>query len=115
MPRRYGQAMPDPSPVRRAGLRALLPAALLALASPVLVAAVALAPPERGLVLAWFGPIAAEQAVLRAMAADAVPVSSVASGVVATIEPGGIARLRAAGAILVLNAAALRGCFARTS
>ncbi|TQF77205.1 hypothetical protein FK498_13825 [Elioraea sp. Yellowstone] len=107
--------MPHPPPAPRAGLRALLPAALLALASPVLMATVALAPPERGMVLAWFGPIAAEQAALRAMAADAVPVISLAGGVVATIEPGGIARLRAAGAILVLNAAALRGCFARTS
>lgn len=107
--------MPLPRTTPRAGLRALLPAALLALASPVLVAAVALAPPERGMVLAWFGPIAAEQAALRAMAADAVPVSSRAGGVVAAVEPGGIARLRAAGAILVLNAAALRGCFARTS
>lgn len=107
--------MPDPSPVPRAAPGALLPAALLALASPVLMAVVALAPPQRGLVLAWFGPIAAEQAALRAVAADAVPVTSLGGGVVAMIEPGGIARLRAAGAVLIVNAAALRGCFARSS
>lgn len=91
-----------------------MPALLLLLASALALAGTALAPREDGLVAAVFPPGLDRNGVLeRVVAADAVLVRPGAwnwIAVVASTRPGLAARLRAAGAWLVLDPIAAAGC-----
>ncbi len=94
----------------------LLPS-ILALLSLAAAAAIELQPPARGPVAAVFPPWwgAARSMLAAASAGPVVRLGALPSIVVALPAPGGLARLRRAGAWLLLNPAALGGCAAPQS
>lgn len=99
---------------RRGSGASAVPALLLLLASTLSLAGTALAPRDDGLVAAVFPPGLDRNGVLeRVAAADAVLVRLGAwdgIAVAASTRPGLAARLRAAGAWLVLDPIAAAGC-----